>query len=277
MMMRMTKFLLVVALLLGVVHSAEAQFLDRLKKRIVDETERVVIDKTADKAAEKTGEAMDKILSPDLGAANIFGGIGSPMDTDRLPEVYRFDYLYSLKMVNQAGDLQFDYLLSKTESYMGMKPNLGVDITMVVDEGNNAIVTMTGGQVFAMEMAGETDTGHIIGETDAGLESLEDYTVTQLPNRTFLGYDCIGYRMENDEHSFIVYVAPDMEAGFGNVFKNKQANIPPQMQSLAKHYENGLMMYMEMDDKKNKGEKEDTSTTMECVAFEKANVEIRTR
>ncbi len=276
-MMKITKLLLVAVLLLGAVQSTHAQFLNRLKKKIVDETERVVIDKTADKAAEKTGEAMDDILSSDLGVDNIFGGIGSPMDMGQLPEAYRFDYLYCLKMANQAGDLQFDYLLSKTGSYMGMKPNLGTDITMVIDEENKAIVTMTGGQVFAMEMDEEADTGHITGEGDDGMESLGDYTITQLPNRTFLGYDCIGYRMENDEHSMIVYVAPDMEAGFGNVFKRKQANIPPQMQSLAKHYENGLMMYMEMDDKKNKDKKEDTSTTIECTAFEKTDAVIRTR
>lgn len=268
-------FFFAVLFLFGVVYSAEAQFLNRLKNKVINEAEKVVIDKTADKAAEKTGEAMDRILSPDFGIGNIFGEIGSPMDTNLLPEVYRFDYLYSLKMKNEGGELLFDYLLSKKEPYIAMKPNTGADITMVIDEPNNAIVTVTGGQVFAMKLSKEADDDPIADKEE--FESLEDYKITQLPNRTFLGYDCIGYRMEDEEHSLIMYLAPDMDAGFDKVFKNKQANIPSKMQSIARHYENGLMMYMEMNDKNNKEKKESASTTMECVAFEKKDAEIRIR
>lgn len=272
-MMNMIKSLLIVVLLCGS-QAAEAQFLDRLKKKITEETEKMVIDKTADKAAEKTGEAMDKLLSPDLSMENIFSGIGSLMDTGRLPEKYQFDYLYSMKLTNQWGEILFDYMLNEKEPYMAMKPNMGADLVMVIDEPNNAMVTITGDQVFAMELKSESGDDP---EESAEWDSLSDYTVTELPNRTFLGYDCIGHKMENAEHTLIVYVAPEVEGGFGNVFTNKQTNIPPKMQSLAKHYSNGLLMYMQMDDKENKGTKEDASTTMECVSFEKKGVEFRIR
>lgn len=277
MMRSIRKIFLVGVFLFGVMYSAEAQFLDRLKKKVINEAEKVVIDKTADKAAEQTGAAMDKILSSDLGISNIFGEIGSPMDTNLLPEVYRFDYLYSLKMTNEAGELQFDYLLNKKEPYIAMKPSISADITMVIDEANSAIVTVTGGQVFAMKMTDDAEEAQDSDIEKEMLESLEGYKITQLPNRTFLGYECIGYRMENEEHLLTIYLAPDIDAGFDNLFKKKQANIPPKMQSIARHYENGLMMYMEMEDKKNKGGKEDVSATMECVAFEKKDAEIRTR
>lgn len=276
MMMKTVKLLLVGLFLFGITEGVEAQFLNRLKNRIVEETERVVINKTADKAAEKTGEAMDKVLSPDLNIGAIFGEIGTPVDMSQLPEVYRFDCLYSLKMATREGDMQLDYLLNKTEPYMGMKPNIGGDITMVIDEGNKAIVTLTGGQAFAMTMS-EENAGLTEADKEGDAEFLNDYTITQLPNRTFLGHDCMGYRMENDEHIMTVYVAPNMEAGFDNVFNTKQANIPPQMKSLAKQYDNGLMMYMEMEDKKNRGNNSDTSAIMECIAFEKTTTEIRTR
>lgn len=274
--MKTVKLLLVGLFLFGITEGVEAQFLNRLKNRIVEETERVVINKTADKAAEKTGEAMDKVLSPDLNIGAIFGEIGTPVDMSQLPEVYRFDCLYSLKMATREGDMQLDYLLNKTEPYMGMKPNIGGDITMVIDEGNKAIVTLTGGQAFAMTMS-EENAGLTEADKEGDAEFLNDYTITQLPNRTFLGHDCMGYRMENDEHIMTVYVAPNMEAGFDNVFNTKQANIPPQMKSLAKQYDNGLMMYMEMEDKKNRGNNSDTSAIMECIAFEKTTTEIRTR
>lgn len=273
-MMKTVKFLLVSALLFGMVHGAEAQFLNRLKNRIVEEAEKVVIDKTADKAAEKTGQAMDKILSPDITIGNIFGEIGTPVDVSQLPEVYRFDYLYSMKMATESGELQFDYLISETDPYMGINPNLGGDLMMVMDEKNNAIVTVSEGYVFAMSMPTEGD--EMEGEENL-LDVLDDYTVTKLPNRTFLGRDCVGYQMENSEHLMKVYVAPDMQPGIWNVFDKKQANVPPQFQSLAQYHENGLVMFMEMQDKLNAGGKDDSSVTMECVAFEKKGTEIRTR
>lgn len=262
------KFFVTVVILFSIIYSVEAQFLDRLKKRVIDEAERSVINKTADKTTEKVGAAMDKVLSPDLGIDNILGEIGNPMDTDLLPEVYRFDYLYSMKIKNEGRELLFDYLLSKDESYMAMKPNTGADIVMVIDEANNAMVTVTGGQAFAMKMPEEIDDASV---TDEG------YKFTQLPNRTFLGYDCIGYRMENEEHLLTIYFAPDMDAGFDNLFKRKQTNIPPQMQLMANQYKNGLMMYMEMEGKGKKGKKDEALTTLECVAFEKNNEDIRIR
>ena len=111
--MKTAKILLAGILLLGINQGAEAQFLNRLKERVINEAERVVINKTADKAAEKTGEAMDKVLSPDLGITNILGEVGNPVDVSQLPEVYRFDYLYSVKMGTREGEFQLDYLLNK--------------------------------------------------------------------------------------------------------------------------------------------------------------------
>lgn len=270
-MMNTARFLLVCTLLFGMVQGAEAQFLNRLKNRIIEETEKVVIDKAADKAADKTGEAMDKILSPDITISSIFGEIGTPVDVSNLPDSYRFDYLYSMKMATGGEELNFDYLLSESEPYLGIKPNIGGDISMIVDEKNKAIVTVSGEHVFAMAIP--EDTEELEGEDPAAL--LDDYTVTQLPNRTFLGHDCVGYQMENNEHLMKVYVAPDMQPGLWNVFETKQANVPRQFESLAKYHENGLVMFMEMQDKSSGSS--DAVTTMECIAFEKQSSVIRTR
>ena len=48
--------------------------------------------------------------------------------------------------------------------------------------------------------------------------------------------------------------------------QSKTVVIPPLMQSSSKEYENGLMMDMEMMDKKNK-DKKNSSTTIEYVDF----------
>ena len=43
--------------------------------------------------------------------------------------------------------MNFDYLLSETEPYLGIKPNIGGDISMIVDE-KQRIVTVSGEHVL---------------------------------------------------------------------------------------------------------------------------------
>src|SRR5690554_5220219 len=122
----MKKILLIAALLFSYgVNQSNAQFLDKLKKRVIERTEDMVIDKAAnkvaDKAADKTGEAMDKLLNPDLGS--IMNPMGKKVDMSKLPDSYKFDYRYALKMNTDEGEIGMDYYLSKTEPYMGMKMN----------------------------------------------------------------------------------------------------------------------------------------------------------
>ena len=264
------KRILVIAVLLasfGVSHS-NAQFLKILKDRTLNKAKNIVIEKASDKAADKTGEAMDKILNQDFSKFMTPGG--NKVDMSKLPASYKFDYRYALKMTTQAGDIDFDYFLSKTEPYMGVKMNMGMDMSIVFDEGNKTIFTYVNGMPIATEM----DLSNAVSEDDKNMYN--NYTFKELPNRKFLGYDCVGREMENDEYKFTVYIAPNMEAGFGNMFKSEHANIPPAMQKFSQEYKNGLMMHMVMVDKKN-NKKKNTSATMECVAFEPSNLVINTR
>lgn len=267
--MKTLKNWMIILLLSGfATQQASAQFLRELRDKAIEKSKDVIVSKAADKAAERTSSAMDKLLNPDF--SKLSNPAGKKVDTSRLPDAYQFSYLYRLKMNTSEGDVLFDYYLNPDQPYMGAKLNMGMEMTMVFDEGNQVIITMLNGMPIATEM--EMD------ETldDDELNYLKDYTITKLPNREFLGYDCIGRQMENDDHKFIVYIAPDVEAGFGKVFKSERANMPPAMQAAIMEYENGLMMFMEMEDKKNK-KKKNASATMECVAFEPTDMVIRTR
>ncbi len=274
----MKKILLIAIILTSFgISQSNAQFFEKLKKRVLEKTEDLVIDKAADKvadkASDKTGEAMDKLLNPDFGS--IMNPMGKKVDMSKLPASYNFDYRYAMKMTTQEGEVDMDYYLSKTEPYMGMKMNMGKDknmnMSMVFDEGNKTLFTFVNGMAMATEM----DLSNV-ADKEEDVDMYNDYTFKELPNRMFLGYNCIGREMENNEYKFTVYIAPNMEAGFGNMFKSQHANIPPSMQKFSKEYENGLMMYMEMVDKKNKNKK-NASATMECVAFEPTNLVINTR
>lgn len=265
----MKRILLIAVVIAGFgVTQSKAQFLKDLKDRALERGKDVIIGKTADKVADKTGDAMDKILNPDFSKFANPGG--KKVDMAGLPDFYSFDYRYALKMTTQEGAIDFDYYLSKTEPYMGAKMNMGMDMSMIFDEGRKIMFTYVNGMGIATEM----DLSETVDEEDVNMYN--DYTFKELPNREFLGYDCIGREMENDEYKFTIYIAPDMEAGFGTMFKSEHANIPPAMQKFAQEYENGLMMYMEMEDKKNKKNK-NTSATMECVAFEPTDMVIYTK
>lgn len=265
----MKRILLIAVLIAGVgTINVNAQFLKELKNQALERSKEVVIGKTAEKAADKTGDAMDKILNPDF--SKIANPGGKKVDMARLPDFYSFDYRYALKMTTREGAIDFDYYLSKTEPYMGTKMNMGMDMSMIFDEGRKIMFTYVNGMGIATEM----DLYDAVDEEDVNMYN--NYTFKELPNREFLGYDCVGREMENDEYKFTVYIAPDMEAGFGTMFKSEHANIPPAMQKFAQEYENGLMMYMEMVDKTNK-KKKNTSATMECVAFEPTDMVIYTK
>lgn len=275
----MKRILLITVVLMGIgVSQSNAQFLKKLKERALEKTQEVVInkatDKVAEKAADKTGDAMDKLLNPDFGS--IMNPIGKKIDMSKLPATYSFDYRYALKMNTDEGDIILNYYLNKTQPYMGVKMDLGkeknMDMSMVYDEGNKAIFTNVNGMTFATEM----DLSKTMDEQDVDVDMYNDYTFKELPNREFLGYDCVGREMENAEYKIITYIAPDMEAGFGNMFKTEHANLPPAMKKFSDEYKNGLMMYMEMVDKKSK-DKKNSNVTMECIAFEPTDLVINTR
>ncbi len=263
----MKRIVLILGIIAGIgILQAEAQFLKELKERALDRTKDVIIAKTADKAADKAGDAMDKLLNPDFGS--LMNKSGKKIDAADLPAQYRFSHKYSLKMSTTQGDIKMDYYLNKTEPYMGMEMDMGMKMFMVFDQGNKMMVNYINDVPYATEMAVD------VAEED--FDAQNDYTFTKLPNRKFLGYDCVGHQMENNDYKFIVYIAPDMDAGFGNVFSNQQTKLPPAMMAAAKEYENGLMMFMDMEDKKSR-KKKNTSGTMECVAFEPQELVINNR
>jgi hypothetical protein len=70
-----------------------------------------------------------------------------------------------------------------------------------------------------------------------------------------------------------MYIAPDMEVSFADVFKQDNSRLPPAMQSYSEQFENSLLMYMDMEDKKSK-KKKNVSGTMECIGIEQVDFSI---
>ncbi len=247
----------------GFTDSANAQFLNRLKNKVLEKTEEVIIDKAADKAAEKTSNAMEKIHNPNLEGLFNFGG--KSVDLADLPEVYRFDYDYTVKMATEGGETNMNYLFSKNDSYIGIKTEISPDMIMILDNSKNVFIIKSNETVIARELT----TDQELSEED--LDIKYDYTFSELPDREYLGYNCKGFKLESDEHNIIVYFAPEINVRFGDTRGQGIANMPKEMIAFTKKYENGLMMFMEMEDNSKKG----NNMTMECIAFNESSTNIR--
>lgn len=118
-------------------------------------------------------------------------------------------------------------------------------------------------------IARELTTDQELSEED--LDIKYDYTFSELPDREYLGYNCKGFKLESDEHNIIVYFAPEINVRFGDTRGQGIANMPKEMIAFTKKYENGLMMFMEMEDNSKKG----NNMTMECIAFNESSTNIR--
>lgn len=273
--MKKVKFILFSLLIFGISFNAEAQFLKQLKKQVIDRSKEAIIDKTANKVADdvsdKVSDQLSGAISNALGSSmegmeGIIAPLGKMKDIESLPATYNFDYIYSMKMnTDEGGEMLIDYYLNKSKPYMGVKISASGDIIMVFDDQNKALVTKLGDKTIATALSYDEDI-----ETDDN--TLADYKITKLPNKTFMGRDCIGRLIENDLHSMTVYIDTKSDASFGNMFNSKHAKVPANMKTIY-GAESGLVMYAEMNDKTDSNPK----VTLECTNFGKTDMTIKTR
>lgn len=266
--MKTKTILTISAFFMLISYSAQGQFLKKLKDKVENRVEQTVINKTADKAAEKASQSMDKVFNPNFGG----GKQGKKVTPQNLPESFSFEYKYQLQITSGKDQMSMDYLLKPGASYMGVSMNVGPKMLMVMDGAENITYMFMESKDSKICTATSLDVSE---ELDDEFNDLEGYTITNLPNKTFLGYDCQGMQMESDDYVIIMYFTNEAPVSFNDVFKSDPDRIPPALRSHFKDNQNALMMYMDMKDKKNKGKK-NTSGTMECTALETISYELNT-
>lgn len=248
--------------------TVNAQFLSKLKKKVEQQVEQTVINKTANKAAEQASKGLDKVFDPQIGG----GKRGKKITPQNVPANFDFTYKYQLTLSTDKGNMKMNYLLKPGASYLGMRMDIGSEMFMVMDGGENInyMFINSGGNKICTATAIDVSE-----EFDDDMNNLENYTITQLPNKTYMGFDCQGMQMENEEYTFIMYYTNEAEISFNDVFKGDPDRIPSALKSHFNENQNALMMYMDMKDKKNKGKK-NTSGTMECTLLEPSNFDFNT-
>lgn len=254
-------FICTTAICLAFAQTAEAQFLKKLGNKIQKKVENVVVEKTADKASKATGKAMDKVFDINFEKSKS----GKKITPKDIPASFEFEYLYRLTMTSATtGEtaMDMDYYLKPGASYMGVKTGITQDFFMVMDGKTNINYTFMSAGGMKMVTAMALDGDDLSGETDDF--DYDSFTLTDLPDKTFLGYTCQGKKMENDDYIFIMYYTSKGPVSFGDVFAMETDRFPAVIRDQFKGNENATLMYMEMKDKVNKGKK-NTSGTIECT------------
>ena len=264
--MKLLARILLLPIFLMVYQTSEAQFFKKLGNKISEAAEKTVTRKSADKTSEEVSKGMD----------GIFSGMEKKGDNKiSAPDhFYSFDYHYKMKMTTDEHNMKMDYFFKPGRDYAGMAMNQnGMKMFMVFDYNKEAMYSFISGKTGKMYTSTSLD---LDTENDWANDQYNksDYKVTNLPNKTILGYYCKGKQIENDQWKFTMYYTDEVGISFQNILNaSKKRNSPSVLSKYFKDAEDGLMLYMKSVDKKQKDYK---AVTMECVDLDKQKHDFST-
>jgi len=242
-----------------------AQFFKKLKQRVKDATEEAVIMKTEEKAANETGKAADKLLNVNI-QKMMNSKTGSSVDPSILPDIYDFDWKYTMQMETKDGSFIINYFLKSGVKYFGSKPDMkqsgatgDMYTVMDMDRNINTMFMDMDGQRMAM-------ANSIPMEMDLEDEGslTDEYTFKEIGSKEIMGYTCQGFTMENSETKMTIYAALEAPVSFSQIFGMKTDKTPKGFNSKwLDKMENSLVMEVQYINKKKKK----NSLKMRCVSL----------
>jgi len=253
-------------LLIG--NSMNAQFLKKLKEKVEQKVENTVTENISNKAAKEADNTLNNIWESNMEGNMQFGV--NQIDYSKIPETYIFSWKYDMKVETKSGSTDLSYLFQEGADYLGtlidQKDN---NMIMVFDPSKNINVIYMDNKGNKMLMGSEIT----INKED--IEELSDYEemeITEIGKKEILGYDCTGYRMENDEYVVTSYLTNDATLNFANMFQSKgNPKIPKSVDAeWFKKHSDGLMLEMEMVSKRNPKD----NMKMYCTSLSKKDIQL---
>lgn len=219
------------------------------------------------KAAQQKGQNGNGTADQNVSMENAVLNYGkNKVDPSVVPNSYVFSWKYNMEIKTAEGKaMNANYLLEPNASYFGMNisQGQGQDMFMIMDSKNSITVTAFGNgkekMASASKMPDYTEMAKKEGEKSK-------FTYKTLPNKTFLGYNCKGIQMTNDEYDIICYYTSEAKVSFGDMFKNQKGwKMPEGLSDYFKPEDRTLLMDMTMKDLKSR-----KVTTMKCISLEKS-------
>ncbi|ALJ03630.1 hypothetical protein APS56_00015 [Pseudalgibacter alginicilyticus] len=172
-----------------------------------------------------------------------------------LPNSYDFDWKLETELVlntkrNEVMNLTFlikdgaQYQATKMnsettkkmgETIMLFDNNLNTSLMLIDAQGNKFM------QIYPIPDAGKTE------------ENINTYEISDLPSKTIIGYQCHGLQLEDDRYLMKIYHTTEAEitlTNFLNFSGQNKMNLPDIDSRIIKQFSNGLIMEMDIIDKK---------------------------
>jgi len=274
--------LLILCLCLGVSLPSQAQFFKKLSDKVQDAAEDKVINKSANKTSQTVDKGMDDVFSVGKkktkknkkeAKKNQPNQPASTSSAKQPRESYLFSYLYVAEMQTNQADInaEMDFFLTPGADYLGIRvEQQGSQIFMVMDypkSTNFSFISSPSGDIVMPNNLNFNDN-------TTSDKNQADFKITDLPNKTILGYSCKGKQLEDEEWSIKFYYTDEVPINMSNIFKadTKNEQVNPVVKNQLSEMSNGLIMEMEA---KNK-QKPDENYIMKAKSLEKVDYNFKT-
>ncbi len=244
--------------------SAQAQFLKNLKKKVEQKVENKVTENIANKAASEADKSLNKMWETKLKNMPVPRG-ANRVDISEVPDTYSFDWAYQMEMQTSEGTMNMVYHLKENAPYFGINLKEAGDMFMVLDSENDLSIMYFDSEDNKFLSATKLEPEDLAEDNE---EFYQDFTIEEIEGKTILGYDCNGYKAENDEHIFKFFITKDAPVTFTGMQQSKDSKIPHGFNADWLKDGKGLMMEMQMENKKDPKK----NAKMLCTALERKSL-----
>lgn len=262
----MKKLILSMLSVLLFAFSAEAQFLKNLKKKVEQRVENKVTENIANKAANEADKSLNKMWETKLKNMPVPMG-ANRVDISEVPDTYSFDWAYQMEMQTSEGTMNMVYHLKQNAPYFGINLKEVGDMFMVLDNENDLSIMYFNSEENKFLSATKLEPEDL---AEDNAEYYEDFSIEEIEGKNILGYNCKGYKAENDEHIFKFYITKDAPVNFTGMQQSKDSKVPKGFNADWLKDGKGLMMEMQMEDKKDPGK----NAKMLCTSLERKSLSL---
>ncbi|PAU94477.1 hypothetical protein CK503_06675 [Aliifodinibius salipaludis] len=269
--MKILSGLLIALLLTTWSIDANAQLLNRLKKKAKQAAEQKAEEKLAEQVQLLAERAVEKSWNSIFGEwdADSSGGIHVPFTMSsniKTEDRYSFQTITTMEVRSsdkngrEEPPMNVDMHFSDDGTYTGTKFR---SQEMEKQEGNLFIIYDLTNEAMLMLMENEGNKfsfgykwdqqiteNDSLSDEEANWDELEEWRgYEKIGSKNILGYGCDGYRSETDEETMEIWVTRDEDLGMTQLFK-AQANAKQMRGKIPDEYPYGMIMEMKNENKK---------------------------
>lgn len=251
---------------------AEAQLLNRLKKKAKQAAEQKAEEKIAEQLQRAAEQAVERSWNSIFGEweADSSGKMRVPFSMNSNIETedrYSFETITTMEMrardKNGKEDppVYVDMHFNDDDFYTGTKfhsqdmEKKEGDLFIIYDLKNKAMLMLIEDEDNKFSFGYEWDQYLIendsLSQTESDWEEIEEWEgYEKIGSKDILGYSCDGYQSQTDEQTVEIWVSRDNDFGMTQLFK-AQANAKQMRGKIPEDYPHGMVMEMHTENLKN--------------------------